>query len=54
MKWGDMTIEALNNIDELKKNPSIQGGFFLKLSDDKIMDAFFIVVDFGAHVSLDA
>jgi hypothetical protein len=48
-----MTIEVLNNIGTLKKNQSIQVGFFMELSDDKILDMFFFV-DFRAPISLDA
>jgi hypothetical protein len=47
-------FEALNNIGASKKNQSIQGGFFLELFDDKILDTIFFVVDFKAHRSLDA
>jgi hypothetical protein len=47
-------FESLHNIIASKKDQSIQGGFFLRLSGDKILDLIFFVVDFEVHIFLDA
>jgi hypothetical protein len=49
-----MTFKVLNNIGALKKDQSIQGGFFLEFSNDKIMDSILFVVDFKVHTYYDA
>jgi hypothetical protein len=49
-----MIFKALNNIVTLKNDQSIEGGFFMELSDDNIIDFIFFCVDFEAHISLDA
>jgi hypothetical protein len=48
---GDNNSKYLNNIVASRKNQSILSGFILKLSDDKILNSIFFVVNFKLYAS---